>query len=167
MGRGKTIFDIDLVALARWHRRCVVLVLGVLTCWVVLIVMTIGGLGSAGSAGGFTDLQQLVVSLVWLGLMLTTAVFVVFVLVAMRTSVVSIVLHVLLVFFIAPLVLLSVVSSAGRVLRLAGAEMGFVGVSRTEVDKLRPGHCRGCGYDRTGIELLEPCPECRRVPMVI
>jgi len=160
MGREATIFDIDLVNLAKWHKRCVVLVMLVLACWVALIVMTLG-------ANQYTDLQQMVVSIIWMCLVLTTVVFVVILMVAARMSVVSIIVHALLTLVIAPLVLLSVISSAGRVLKLAGAKMGFVGVPKGEVDKLRVGHCRGCGYDRTGLKLLEPCPECQREPIVI
>ncbi len=63
-------------------------------------------------------------------------------------------------------VLVHVNSTATAMLKARGVKIGFFGVSKSELPKLRPGHCAGCGYDRTGIELLGPCPECGRVPEV-
>jgi succinate-acetate transporter protein len=65
------------------------------------------------------------------------------------------------------LAMIACVSQGSTILRLAGAKVGFVGVSKSEKAKITPGHCRGCGYDRAGLELLQECPECQRVPQVI
>jgi hypothetical protein len=75
------------------------------------------------------------------------------------------------VLLVIPLVSLVIVllasAQATSMLRAAGVRVGLMGVSRDDVDRLRPGHCRGCGYDRQALDLLEPCPECNRVPRVV
>lgn len=64
------------------------------------------------------------------------------------------------------IVLLVGSTQATGMLRAAGAQVGLLGVAKSEYPKLRGGHCIGCGYDRSGLELLQPCPECGRVPQV-
>lgn len=86
---------------------------------------------------------------------------------AMGHNILTSVVWALLSFILSFLVLLSTASTAGMVLKLAGAKIGFMGVSGNDLDRLRPHHCRGCGYSREGIGLLDPCPECTRVPQVI
>ena len=82
-------------------------------------------------------------------------------------GVVTIGLWVILTMLFSILALVLAISSAGTILRLAGAKPGFLGLSGAEIEKLREGNCRGCGYAREGLELLTPCPECRRVPVVV
>ncbi len=103
----------------------------------------------------------------YIGISIASVVLVVMMQRANGSGVLSMVLHGLLALPFGFLVLISSASSGGTILRLAGAKMGFFGVSMDETDRLRVGHCRGCGYSREGIELLQECPECRRVPQVI
>lgn len=63
-------------------------------------------------------------------------------------------------------VLLHINSEATMLLRARGVKVGLLGAPKSEWPKLRAGHCRGCGYDRSGIEILAQCPECGRVPEV-
>ncbi len=57
---------------------------------------------------------------------------------------------------------------AERMLKGAGLVVRiFSGVDRSEYLKLFEGHCRGCGYDRAGIDEREACPECGQVSKVI
>ena len=72
----------------------------------------------------------------------------------------------LLVPVIGLLILLAASSQSSTILKLAGARVGLFGVSKPEREKLYPGHCKGCGYPRESLEVLAPCPECGRVPIV-
>lgn len=64
------------------------------------------------------------------------------------------------------LILIAAGSQSNTILKLAGAKVGLFGVSSSEREKLKPGHCKGCGYPRESLESLAPCPECGRVPIV-
>ncbi|MBK7403577.1 MAG: hypothetical protein IPJ41_02805 [Phycisphaerales bacterium] len=64
------------------------------------------------------------------------------------------------------LVLVHVNSEATLTLKAQGIKIGLLGAPKSEWAKLKPGHCRGCGYDRAGIELLGACPECGRIPEI-
>ena len=88
---------------------------------------------------------------------------------AMRMSVLTRIVYVVLLFIplVSFVVLLVISGQATSVLRAAGARVGLMGVPKDDYNRLRPGHCRGCGYDRSGLELLQACPECNRVPRVI
>lgn len=65
------------------------------------------------------------------------------------------------------IVLIVISSKANSKLKMSGAKIGLLGVPRSEYPKLMGGHCPKCGYNREGLELLEACPECGRVPQVI
>ncbi|MFK7883317.1 MAG: hypothetical protein AB8F26_03920 [Phycisphaerales bacterium] len=87
---------------------------------------------------------------------------------AMKTSVALRVVYAILMFvpFINLLVLLIGSTQAITKLKVDGAKVGLLGVPKSEYPKLRCGHCIGCGYDRSGLELLQTCPECGRIPDV-
>lgn len=155
----KTIFELDLVRIAVWHRRCLLYCLIVLIAFVGLMVVMANPSVSPTIADVF--------ALFFMGLMLLNVFFVVKLQHACGAGIVRLIAYGLLAFFLHFLMLITTVSGAGTILRLAGAKSGFLGISKDEWEKLRPGHCRGCGYSREGLELLQECPECQRVPQVI
>ncbi len=55
--------------------------------------------------------------------------------------------------------LASLNARATEMLRVAGLRVGVMGAPRAEIHKLRPGVCRACGYDLSGLQ-DSPCPEC-------
>jgi len=156
----KTIFELDLVSIAEWHRRCTMMVLVVVLTWVGMI------LASANSIS-VPEVVSILVMGLYLVSMVASIVFVVMLQKACGAGVASLVLYGILTILLSFLVLLASISQAGTILRLAGAKSGFLGVGKDQWDMLRVGHCRGCGYSREGLELLQECPECRRVPQVI
>lgn len=158
--RPKTIFELDLPRIARSHTELVVTLGVVLLSLVVLVVLTT----TVGSPGGM--LSMLFTGYYWL-LVVGMVVMVIRAQLALGAGVLTIVLYALITVFVSLLAIIACLSQATTVLRLAGAKVGFLGVEASERAKLRPGHCRGCGYDRQGLELLQACPECNRVPQVI
>ncbi|MBO6738593.1 MAG: hypothetical protein JJ916_01915 [Phycisphaerales bacterium] len=70
--------------------------------------------------------------------------------------------------FIIPLLglimLLLISDKANKELKRGGLKVGFMGVPKREWPKLMPGHCPMCGYDRSGIDTMSPCPECGHTP---
>lgn len=70
--------------------------------------------------------------------------------------------------FIIPLLglimLLLISDKANKELKRGGLKVGFMGVPKSEWPKLMPGHCPMCGYDRSGIDPMSPCPECGHTP---
>ena len=155
----KTIFEIDLVRLAKWHRICSFTVLIVLLTWIVFITVTMSG-------RGFVGLEALI-TIFYVATVLFSCITIGMTQRAMGKSVLVCILWGLSAFLLSFLILLSTASSAGMILKLAGAKVGTLGVSKDNLDLLRPHHCRGCGYSREGIGMLDPCPECTRVPQVI
>ena len=157
----KTIFQLDLlsIASARTHASIVAIAI-----WALFIGLIIASINSPGFEG---SLLSTILSFVMLGLVLWAVVAVVLLQIAMGTGIPTIVLTAIVTLLLALLVPLAVISQATTILKLSGAKPGFFGLNQTERDKITPGHCRGCGYNRAGLGLLDPCPECTRVPQVI
>ncbi len=154
-----TIFEIDLVRLSVWHRRCSVAAVLIILYWVTFIIVAANGYAVPGFE---------VISLFFYGLtMVATLVLTYATHRAMGHGVFTCIIWTIAALFLSFLVLLSTASTAGMILRLAGAKVSTLGVSQDDRDRLRPKHCRSCGYSREGIELLSPCPECTAVPRVI
>jgi hypothetical protein len=88
---------------------------------------------------------------------------------AMGAPVALRVVYIVLMFLplIGLITLLVINGQATGLLKAAGARVGLMGVPRSEYPKFMTGHCRGCGYDRAGLEMLQACPECGRVPQVV
>ena len=156
----KTIYELDLVKIAQWHKRCTILAILVFFIWIGLILLSANSIAVPG----------LVSFIVWLFYLVSLIASIVFVVILNRvcgSSAFEMVAYGIVTVFLSFIVLLASISRAGTILRLAGVKPGFAGISRDEIDKVRPGHCRGCGYDREGLGLLQECPECTRVPQVI
>lgn len=160
MPKRKTIFDLDLVKIGRRYRQVFWCLLGA----IVALLSYVGLMSFTGT--GSMPVQWGVTIFLWV-VNIASIVFMVRLQSAMGVGVLGLILCVVLTFFLSFLVILATLSKAATILRLAGAKVGFAGVSDNELAKLQPGHCRGCGYDRAGLELLQACPECTRVPMVI
>ncbi|MBL4809217.1 MAG: hypothetical protein JKY43_04060 [Phycisphaerales bacterium] len=155
----KTIFELDLVKIAVWYQRCMLYFLLVLVAFVVLMV-------AVGNAS-ISPMIEMLIGLLYIGFLVLNVVFVVKLQHACGTGVVGLIVYGVLAILLHVFVLITTLSRAGMILRLAGAKSGFFGVGKDEWDKLRVGHCRGCEYSREGLELLQECPECERVPQVI
>lgn len=156
----KTIFELDLVKIAQWHKRCTVLALMVFFIWIGLILL------SANSIA-VPDVVSFIVGIFYLVSLVASIVFVLILNRVCGSSAFEMVAYGIVTVFLSFLVLIASISRAGTILRLAGVKPGFAGIRGDEIDKIRPGHCRGCGYSREGLELLQECPECTRVPQVI
>ncbi len=156
----KRIDKLDLVQIADRQRTLLFVALGMLVANVVSITLFVTANQSSSTVllGWIIQFALAlvgVVALVRLSLAMSQSVIV---------ALVSGLLLVLPAFGL--LILLAYSNQASMVLNLAGARVGFLGVNASERDKIRPNHCRGCGYAREGIELLAPCPECGREPII-
>ncbi len=159
----KTIFELDLINLAKWQRRCsiaaILIILSIITMWIGSTFALVYGLNITNISIGFWGLYFLT-TIVSAALVFPTHR-------AMGYGLFSSIIWTLFAILIPLLVLLSISSTAGLILRLSGAKTGLFGVSKDTLDRIRPRHCRECGYSRDGLELLQECPECQRVPQVI
>lgn len=156
----KTIFELDLVRIARWQRRSVWLVL-------VVILTMVGMLLASMNSIAIPEVVSVGVTVLYFVSLVVAVVFVVMLQRACGSSALELIFYGFLTIWLSFLMVLISTSRAGMILRLAGAKSGFLGVGKDQWDKLRVGHCRGCGYSREGLELLQECPECERVPQVI
>ena len=156
----KTSFELDLVKLGKWHRRGTGLALTLLLIWIVFLALELNGIGAPA-------MMSIVGWSVYFVALVLMIVFNIAISRACGSGILQAILYGIATVMLSYLLLLVVVGRAGTILRLAGAKPGFLGISKDEWEKLRPGHCRGCGYDREGLGLLQECPECTRVPQVI
>ena len=156
----KPIYELDLLAIA--SARTHLLIASVIT-FSAVIAWNVWFFNNANH----TDMLLIAVMSVLGLLSIWVVVASVILQVKMKIGIPTIVLTVLVCLLLPWLVGFAIVSQASTILKLAGAKPGFLGFSQTERDKITPGHCRACGYDRSGIGLLDPCPECTRVPQVI
>lgn len=156
----KNIFQLDLLAIVKARTHATI---AAASFWSLLIVLVIMSINSPAT----TSPIELVLNFLLLGVMIWQIVAVILLQVAMGIGVVTIVLAAIVNIMLPMIVPLAIISQSTTILKLAGAKTGFAGMSQSERDKITPGHCRGCGYSREGIGLLDPCPECTRVPQVI
>lgn len=159
----KTIFELDLVQIARARKH-----LSIATTFMfIAIVSWLIWIANSGPQGNQVDIffMGIQIGLGVLGIWVVVAS--VLLQISMKTGILMIVLTAIVALALPWLIGIALISQATTILKLAGAKPGFFGMSQSEKDKITPGHCRGCGYDRAGIGLLDPCPECTRVPQVI
>ena len=156
----KSIFDLDLVRIAKWHRRSSIFAFVLILSWALLILLGMNSINLPRSVD--TGILIFYWCLIPVSMVLVVALQR-----AMGSGIISCILYGILTVLFSLLVLLAIASNAGTVLKLAGTKPGFTGLPRDQWDKLRKGHCRGCGYCRDGLEILQECPECQRVPQVI
>jgi hypothetical protein len=155
----KTIFEIDLIRLAKWHKYCSIAVVTIIVFLVTVIFLNVYNQRVPG--------LDLITGLFYLATIGVSAILSGFTQRAMGHNVFTSIIWAIACLLLSFLILLSTASTAGMVLKLAGAKTGFLGVSKGDLDRLRAKHCRACGYSRDGIGMLDPCPECTRVPEVI
>ncbi len=156
----RRIDELDLVQIAIRQRHLIYVVLAMVCVNIASISLFYSGRNSPE----FVVLGWvLLISLALVGMVTTVRLSL-----AMGTSVTVAVASVVILLLpvLGALVLLSFSNQATIILQLAGAKVGMMGVSPAERDKLRKGHCRGCGYNRVGLEVLAECPECGRTPVV-
>jgi succinate-acetate transporter protein len=156
----RTIFELDLLAIAKQRAHATAAALTNLIYNIAWIIFLVNASNTA----------QVSILILWglsISLTIWAVVSMVMLQIALGANPGTIVLYAILTLIFSFLALISAISQASTVLKLAGAKLGFIGVSESERAKITPGNCRGCGYDRTGLELLQECPECQRVPQVI
>lgn len=155
----KSIFELDLIKLAKWHRRCSLAVITMIVVWVAAIFLSVYNVNNPNIS--------IALWVFYLFTMLGSAILVFPTHRSMGYGVFSGLIWAFFALLIPFLSLLSIASTGGLILRLAGAKTGTLGVSKAHIDRIRPNHCRQCGYSREGLALLQECPECQRVPQVI
>lgn len=156
----KSIFDLDLVRIAKWHRRCSILAASLIMTLVILILVSL-------STPEPPAVLVISLAVIFYGGIAVSIVFVIGLRRAMGSNILALIVYGVLALLLHVFLLLIIASNAGLIIRLAGVKSGFLGVPLDGRDKLRPGHCRGCGYSRESLEILQECPECNRVPQVI
>ncbi len=156
----KSIFELDLVRIAKWHRRSALVVWVLVFTWIGMILTSMNSIA-------VPEMISFLVTIVYLLSLVLGMVFVVILQHACGASAIELVFYSLLTLLLSFLMMIATLSRAGTILTLAGVKPGFVGIKGDDLDRLQPGHCRGCGYSREGIEILQACPECERVPQVI
>ena len=156
----KTILELDLLAVAR-NRRHLSLATGCLS--IVLVGWLLWFFNTRNPDTIVFISTQVVLGLLGIWVIVSA----VLLQISMGIPVPTIVLTAIAAFFLPWLIGIALISQSTTILKLAGAKTGLFGLSPSERAKITPGHCRGCGYDRTGLELLQECPECQRVPQVI
>ena len=163
MARSKSFEDMDLPAVAIYARW----VLGLILIYILLIVTNVIFVMNAGPLGAASDLVAWAIVGVYALHVVASIVLGVLLMNSMRYAVTSIVAWSILMGLLNVLVLLTIYSQASTILKVLGIRSGFFGVSAANRERLKPGRCRQCGYDRSGLDdMLAPCPECNRVPIV-
>ncbi len=149
--------EIDLIAVARRQRELLWLILFGAGVYLVMIVSAVA-----------VPMVAIGAVLVQLLFQLAGLVQVIRLSAAMGTPVALRVVYIVLMFLplIGLITLLVINGQANGLLKAAGARVGLMGVPKSEFPKFIRGHCRGCGYDRAGLEMLQACPECGRVPRI-
>ncbi len=156
----KRIDELDLVRIAERQRMLMFVVLAMILNSVISFTLARTGSPITGGIWLFWGFQVL---LAVAGAIVLTRLY----MALGENPAVAVVLGVLLVVpVLGLLILIGAGSQSSTILKLAGARVGLMGVSMTERDKLKPNHCKGCGYPRESLEALAPCPECGRTPIV-
>ena len=139
----------------------------------LLLLILCSILGTFGSMGvvimGATNIPELLVILVMLGLLLIQILAIVQAFRLTRRMRASLLYPIIMLLGILMpllgLIMLVIINNKANVLlKGAGVRVGLMGVPKSEYFKLMPGHCHMCGYDRHGLSLAGACPECGCIP---
>lgn len=150
--------SVDLVAVARWQRRLVLMVAA------GVAVQTLPGL--IGLANGGFAAADIMLRLWPVGLLVVSAAWAVGAIGLSRalgdSRSVAAMRGLMMAVPLANLVLAAVMTSrATGELKRAGLRVGMTGANRDELMKLEAGHCTGCGYEVSAV-VGRVCPECGR-----
>ncbi|MBX3385851.1 MAG: zinc ribbon domain-containing protein [Phycisphaeraceae bacterium] len=151
---------VDPVPVARLQRYAIVTVLVGIVIYFSFFALAIAG--TAGRGQGTVMIGVMFVNVLLFLSGIATIVVAAMLAYRLKYNVLSIVFICLLMLIplVGLLLLLSINGRATTILRVTGAQVGLIGVSKAEMPKLYEGTCAHCGYDLLQLGSADRCPEC-------